>query len=61
MLENNVAVEVIEKIKDDLKKKLVGTPLPRGQIADVIFDTLKESVQGLFKTEEIDLMKKIRE
>ena len=31
LLENNVAVEVIEKIKNDLKEELVDRPLKRGK------------------------------
>ncbi|MBU2589768.1 MAG: signal recognition particle-docking protein FtsY [Nanoarchaeota archaeon] len=62
MLENNVAFEVIGKIKQDLKEDLVEKPLKRGDIEGIILKSLKRSVETLFDdTEEIDLIKKIKE
>ncbi len=48
MLENNAAVEVIDKIKGDLRSSLVDKPLPRGKIEDAIRKTLRTSIEGLF-------------
>ena len=48
LLENNVAVEVIGKIKEDLKESLVEKPLQRGKIEETIKKTLRSSVEGLF-------------
>ncbi len=48
LLENNAAVEVIGKIKTDLKQTLVDKPLPRGKIEDTIRKTLRGSIEGLF-------------
>ena len=53
LLENNVAVEVIEKIKQDLKTTLVDKPIPRGAIEKTIKDSLKNSLESLFTTEKI--------
>ncbi len=61
LMENNVAIGVIEKIKEDLKRRLVDKPLQRIQIQNIIEDTLKESIEDLFNIEKIDLIKKIRE
>jgi len=61
MLENNVAVEVIEKIKDDLKKELVDKPITRGKVEEKISSALKESITGLFDVEKIDLFERVRE
>ncbi|MBT7927138.1 signal recognition particle-docking protein FtsY [Candidatus Woesearchaeota archaeon] len=61
LLENNVAVEVIEKIKQDLKDKLVGQPIKRGQLEEEIIKTLGESIKELFEVEGIDLIKKAEE
>jgi fused signal recognition particle receptor len=61
MLENNVAVEVIEKIKDDLKKELVDKPITRGKVEEKISSALKESIAGLFDVEKIDLFERVRE
>ena len=56
LLENNVAVEVIEKIKDDLKKNLVDKPIPRGRTTKLILDSLKKTVEELFDVGEIDVV-----
>ncbi|MDO8740599.1 MAG: signal recognition particle-docking protein FtsY [Candidatus Woesearchaeota archaeon] len=61
LLENNVAVEVIEKIKNDMKKEVVEKKIDRFKIEDVIKRTLKNSIEDLFKVENIDLIKKIKE
>ena len=61
MLENNVAVEVIEKIKSDLKKELTESPIPRGKVEDTVINSLKKSVSELFDVEQIDLLKKAKE
>ncbi len=60
MLENNVALSVIEKIKKDMSEKLVNQKLRRGQIEDTIENSLKESIEGLMKEKE-DFLKKIRD
>ncbi len=59
MLENNVAVEVIEKIKIDLKTKLIEKPIKRGEIVEVVKNSLRESLEGLF-VDKIDVMSKIK-
>lgn len=61
LLENNVAVEVIEKIKQDLKDKLVNTKVRRGSTADIIINTLNDSIYDLFKMEKINLEQKAQE
>ncbi|MFH1505741.1 MAG: signal recognition particle-docking protein FtsY [archaeon] len=60
LMENNVAVEVIEKIKDDMRKELTSDKLKRGKIEEIIQKTLKNSVEELFDTEKIDLYKQIK-
>jgi fused signal recognition particle receptor len=60
LLENNVAVEVIEKIKDDLRKRLVGVPIHRARIEETISESLKKSIKDLFDVEQVDLVKEIR-
>jgi len=61
LLENNVAVEVIEKIKGDLKVQLVDKPIPRSSIASTIGSTLKSSIEDLLKTDSFDFMERIKE
>lgn len=60
LMENNVAVDVIEKIKDDLKKNIVDVPLDRGKILKAVNDSLKESIEELFSVEPFDLVQKIK-
>lgn len=59
LMENNVAVEVIEKIKDDLRKGLVGVPIKRGKVEERIVKALKDSIEGLFKG-KLNLMQNIK-
>lgn len=59
MLENNVAVEAIDKIKADLKKSLVEKPLQRGRIEDTVKASLKNSIKQLF-TSGYDLKERIK-
>ncbi len=61
LLENNVAVEVIEKIKSDLKINLTNVPLKRGQIENIIINSLKSSVSEILDVESLDFIEKIKE
>ncbi|MBI4159317.1 signal recognition particle-docking protein FtsY [Candidatus Woesearchaeota archaeon] len=61
LMENNVAAEVIDKIKDDLKKNLVDQPLKRGNIEETIIDSLKKSLGEVLNFEPVDLVGKINE
>ncbi len=56
LLENNVAVEVIEKIKSDLKSQLVDKPIPRGKVDETIVGSLHKSIEDLFSVPQIDLL-----
>src|SRR3989344_3795207 len=59
LLENNVAFEVIDKIKGDLRNELVDKPLRRGKIGEAIKNSLKESIEDLFLV-NIDLIKEVK-
>lgn len=59
LLENNTAVEVIDKVKKDLKDALVEKPLQRGKIEEAIKKSLRESIGQLFQTES-DFMEKVK-
>jgi len=61
LLENNVAVEIIEKIKQDLAKSLVGKPLTRTKITETINNTLKDSIKNVLETDKINLFDQIKE
>ena len=60
LLENNVATEVIDKIKVDLKKELVGKPIKRTAITQTIMNTLKRSIEDLFVNADFDFMKALK-
>jgi fused signal recognition particle receptor len=60
LLENNVAVEVIEQIKKNLKEKLVEKPIKKGRVLDEIKNSLKESIESLFIENDFDLVKEIK-
>ncbi len=60
LLENNVAVEVIDKIKRDLKKELMNGKVSRRGVEDLILSTLRQSITELFDVEKIDLINNIK-
>jgi fused signal recognition particle receptor len=59
LLENNVALEVVEKIKEDLALSLIGEEIKRTEIEKVITDALKNSILNLL-IEPSNLMEKIK-
>jgi fused signal recognition particle receptor len=59
LLENNVAVEVIEKIKTDLKNEIVDKPLRRNKIEEIIVQSLKNSIDDILSSEPIKFMEEI--
>jgi fused signal recognition particle receptor len=60
LMENNAAVEVIEKIKEDLKKELVEIPIQRSKVKEMVITSLKKSISELFDVEQINLLEKVK-
>ena len=60
LLENNVSLEVVEKIKFGLKRDLVDKLL-QGKVDDIVQESLKKTVEEVLNTEQIDLMHKVRQ
>ncbi|MBI2130640.1 signal recognition particle-docking protein FtsY [Candidatus Woesearchaeota archaeon] len=60
LLENNAAVEIIDKIKEDLKEAIVDKPIRRSNIEESIGNALKESITGLFSSSGFDIVQEIR-
>jgi len=60
LLENNVALEVVEKIKKDLKRELVGRKLLRGKISQEVVNALDKSIEETLSVENFDLIKIIK-
>jgi fused signal recognition particle receptor len=58
LLESNVAVEVIDKLKEGLKMEIVDVPI-KGKVDEFILEKLKENIMELFK-EEVDLVEVIK-
>jgi len=55
LLESNVAFDVVSKIKEDLKAKLINKPLPR-DLETVVENSLKESIESVLNFNTIDFM-----
>jgi len=60
LLENNVALEVAEKIILELKEKVINKELLRGEIEGEIRDNLREIITGIL-IEPFDIIQKIKE
>ncbi len=60
LLESDVALEVIDSIKSDLKEKLIGTKVNKNEIEKFVKDSLIETISGLFESAgKIDLLSNI--
>ncbi len=60
LLENNVAVEVIDKIKSDLKTNVVDKPLKRSDVEGQIADILENSISEILTFEKLDVVSDIK-
>ncbi|MEO2264973.1 MAG: signal recognition particle receptor subunit alpha, partial [Nitrosopumilus sp.] len=62
LLESDVAGEVIDEIKSDLKEKLIGSKINKHEVEKFVKDSLISSISALFDTvEKVDLIEKINE
>ena len=60
MLESNVALEVVDKIKENMEKKLIHEDIPKSKIEDKIKEALKKSIEEIL-LKPFDLITKINE
>jgi fused signal recognition particle receptor len=60
LVEADVAYEVAEKIKNNLKKNLIGKEVKRGKEKEVILEVLKQSLLKILSVPEIDLEEVIK-
>ncbi|MEM4336638.1 MAG: signal recognition particle-docking protein FtsY [Candidatus Woesearchaeota archaeon] len=60
LMENNVALSIIEKIKEDMKNELVNKRIKRGEIDKIIFETLRRSIDEILTQEKVNLLKQIK-
>jgi len=55
LLENDVALEVSEKILKDLKSNIIGKNIPRGEIEKAVTDSIRSSLLDIFKYDKKDI------
>ena len=61
LLESDVALEVIDSIKSDLKEKLIGSKVNKNEIENFVKNSLIQSISSLFDaTGTIDIVQNIR-
>ncbi|MEM3074454.1 MAG: signal recognition particle-docking protein FtsY [Candidatus Pacearchaeota archaeon] len=60
LLENNVALNVVDKIKEDMEKDIVNIEIKKSEIESEIKNSLKESIKRIL-VEPFDIIEKIRE
>jgi fused signal recognition particle receptor len=62
LLESDVAFEVIDLIKTDLKQKLIGSKVDRKEVADFVKNSVIQNISNLFEAAgNINLISKIKE
>ena len=59
LLENNVSLEVVDKIRKDLEKQLVNIEIKKGDIENEVRNTLKETIKDIL-IDPYDLIEKIK-
>src|SRR2546428_2726162 len=60
LLESDVATEVIDMLKDDLKKQLIGATVQKDKISDIVKQNLRQSISSTFDAAgEIDILSNI--
>ncbi|HZS73705.1 MAG TPA: signal recognition particle-docking protein FtsY [Candidatus Nitrosotalea sp.] len=61
LLESDVATEVIDSLKEDLKKQLVGSIVNKDKIAEVVKQELRTSISNMFdKAGHVDILSNIQ-
>ncbi len=60
LVESDVALEAAEKITDDLKAALVGKSVKRGQVEQIIKDSLRKSVFEILDQPDTDIFEMAR-
>ena len=61
LMESDVATEVIDSIKSDLKKKLIGITIEKEKIENIVKQSFRENISNLFSTAgKIDILSNIQ-
>jgi fused signal recognition particle receptor len=61
LLQSDVALEVIDSLKDGLKKRLVDNPVKRGSTSEIVEDAFRESLAEILDQGKVDIEKVIRD
>lgn len=61
LLENDVALDVAEKLSDEVKHGLTGKNVKRGDVEKIIRESLKMSMLSVLKQEKIDIESMIKD
>jgi len=62
LLEANIAYEVIQLIKENLKKELVKSQVKRGKVEETIINSIKETMREVMQEFDVDkIIKKVNE
>jgi len=59
LLENNVALQVVEHLQSNLKKELVGKEIEKGKLEEEIKSALKNSIESMLK-EPFDIIERVK-
>src|SRR5689334_19594967 len=60
LLESDVATEVIDSLKNDLKQKLIGATVEKDQIANIVKQNLREHISNMFDSAgKVDIISNI--
>ena len=61
LMESDVATEVIDSLKADLKKKLIGATVEKEKIGEIVKQTLRQNISNLFEnTKKINILSNIK-
>jgi len=61
LLESNVAYEVVDKLREELKEKLLKKKIPKSKIEKEVKQCLSDSIRLLFNVKWIDVLNEIKE
>ncbi len=61
LLENNVAIEVVERIKEGMRGELTRRRVTRRRLEEVVMETLRKNVEEILSIQPYDLVKRGRE
>ena len=61
LLESDVATEVIDALKDDLKRRLIGSTVEKEQIANIVKQNLRQHISNMFDSAgKVDILSNIQ-